>query len=465
MRQAKFVSEAELAAARAAALRLREETAGKGLKYYIESYGCQMNDNDSEKLAGMLEQAGYTPAGSKSEADCILFNTCCIREHAEHKVYGNIGALKKQKEERPDLIIGVCGCMPQQDGAGEKLYKRFPFLDMVFGTHELHNFPVMLDEAYHGQRVINVRDSEGEVAEGLPIARRGSFSTNVTITYGCNNFCSYCIVPYVRGRERSRTPEAILDEVRALSVAGFKEITLLGQNVNSYQGGEADFPELLRMVHGVDGIERIRFMTSHPKDLSPGLMEAMAELPRICRHLHLPVQSGSNRILSQMNRRYTREKYMEEVQALRGFVPDIELTTDIIVGFPGETERDFCDTMELIDEVGYSAAFTFMYSPRKGTAAAAMQAQVPQEVKSERLHRLNTLQATKTRETNNKYLHTSGEVLVEGYDKKGMAYGKLSNSKMVYFPGDESMIGSLRMVNITHTNNNSLIGELVGKAE
>lgn len=466
MRKDILISEAEMAAARAAAGRVKEEIAPLGLTYHIESYGCQMNDHDSEKLAGMLEEMGCTKAADKADAQVILFNTCCVREHAEQRVYGNIGALKKRKDENPGLLIGVCGCMMQQKAAGDKLFRRFPFVDMVFGTNELHRFPNIFESALHEERILAVRDIDGEIAEGLPVLRSGTFSTNVTIAYGCDNFCSYCIVPYVRGRERSRDSGAIVEEVRSVAAAGFKEVTLLGQNVNSYSGddGVTDFPTLLRVVHdSVPDMNRIRFMTSHPKDLSPALMDAIAELPRVCKHIHLPVQSGSNRILRLMNRRYTRENYMDEVAELRRKVPDIELTTDIIVGFPGETEEDFQDTLDLIKQVGYSAAFTFMYSPRKGTAAASMAEQVPDEVKHDRLQRLNALQAEILKEGNLKYIGRTGEVLVEGCDRRAepMAYGKLSNFKMVYFPGGEELIGSLRAVEITANQNNSLIGRLI----
>ena len=466
MKEPVFVSPAEIAASKAAAKRVKDEVYGLGLTYHIESYGCQMNEHDSEKIAGMMEEMGYAKAEDKSKADFIIFNTCCIREHAEQRVYGNIGALKKRKDENPQLMIGVCGCMMQQKDAGRKLFKRFPFVDIVFGTNELHRFPLLFEEAYHGERTLQVRDMDGEIAEGLPVCRNSTFSTFTNITYGCNNFCSYCIVPYVRGRERSRNSMDIVNEVKGLALAGFKEVTLLGQNVNSYKGdGETtDFPALLRMVHDqVPELKRIRFMTSHPKDLSSGLIDAMAELPRVCKHIHLPVQSGSSRILKLMNRCYTREKYIEEVQQLRAKVPEIELTTDIIVGFPGETEADFKETLSLVEQVGYSAAYTFMYSPRKGTVAATMPDQIPDEVKHDRLERLNEVQSKVLRNGNMKYIGTYGEVLVEGCDHRSepMAYGKLSNFKMVYFPGDDSLVGSMRNVKITGSQNNSLIGELV----
>ena len=406
MRKTVEVPPEELQKSLQASASLKKELEGRGFQYYIESYGCQMNDHDAEKLSGMLQTCGFSPAPSKEEATLLLFNTCCVREHAEKRVFGNIGALKKRKENEPGLLIGVCGCMMQQREVAERLFKRFPFVDLVFGTHELHHFPLLLSRTLAGERVFSVRESDGEIAEGLPVVRGGSFSTFVTIMYGCNNFCSYCIVPYVRGRERSRAPENIVAEVRSLAERGFREITLLGQNVNSYAYADdgVDFPELLRRVSTVEGIERIRFMTSHPKDLSPRLIEAMATLPKVCNHIHLPVQSGSNRILSEMNRRYTREKYLGLLEDIRAAVEGVELTTDIIVGFPGETEEDFEETLALVRQVGFSAAYTFMYSPRLGTRAAEMENQVPEEVKKDRLLRLNACSAEQLKVGNRKYI-------------------------------------------------------------
>ena len=466
MRKTVEVPPEELQKSLEASASLMKELEGRGFQYYIESYGCQMNDHDAEKLSGMLQTCGFSPAPSKEEATLLLFNTCCVREHAEKRVFGNIGALKKRKENEPGLLIGVCGCMMQQREVAERLFKRFPFVDLVFGTHELHHFPLLLSRTLAGERVFSVRESDGEIVEGLPVVRGGSFSTFVTIMYGCNNFCSYCIVPYVRGRERSRAPENIVAEVRSLAERGFREITLLGQNVNSYAYADdgVDFPELLRRVSTVEGIERIRFMTSHPKDLSPRLIEAMATLPKVCNHIHLPVQSGSNRILSEMNRRSTREKYLGLVEDIRAAVDGVELTTDIIVGFPGETEEDFEETLALVRQVGFSAAYTFMYSPRLGTRAAEMENQVPEEVKKDRLLRLNACSAEQLKVGNQKYIGQEGTVLVEGCDRREkapMAYGKLTNFKMVYFPGDAGLIGSMRHVRITGIQNNSLIGEPV----
>ncbi|MCE5234889.1 MAG: tRNA (N6-isopentenyl adenosine(37)-C2)-methylthiotransferase MiaB [Clostridiaceae bacterium] len=459
------VPDEELEKGRQAALRLHDDISFRGLSYFIESYGCQMNDHDAEKLAGMLHACGYRRAEEKLKADLILFNTCCVREHAELRVFGNIGALKKRKEENPSLIVGVCGCMMQQKDVAEKLFKRFPFVDLVFGTHELHRFPALLESALNGERTLSVTQSDGEIAEGLPVERSGRFQTNVTIMYGCDNFCSYCIVPYVRGRERSRDSADILGEIKALAEAGFKEITLLGQNVNSYRGdgGQTSFARLLRMANSVEGIERLRFMTSHPKDLSMELIQTMADCKKVCNHIHLPVQSGSDRVLKRMNRGYTREKYLSLVKALRESVEGMELTTDIIVGFPGETEEDFLDTLSLVREAGFSAAYTFMYSPRNGTSAARMDEQVDKAVKKGRLERLNRLQAELLRQNNERYVGKSGTVLVEGCDRRTtpMAYGKLTSFKMVYFPGDETLEGQLKRVRITKTQSNSLLGELI----
>ncbi len=463
MQKHSIVPQEELFKSTAAAKRLHDDILSRGLTFYIESYGCQMNDHDAEKLAGMLQSCGYHKAEEKLEADLILFNTCCVREHAELRVFGNIGALKKLKDEKPQLMIGVCGCMMQQKDVAEKLFKRFPFVDLVFGTHELYRFPVLLETALNGERTLSVTQIDGEIAEGLPVERSGRFQTNVTIMYGCDNFCSYCIVPYVRGRERSRASADIIREIESLAQAGFKEITLLGQNVNSYRGdgGETSFSKLLHMANEVDGIERLRFMTSHPKDLSMELIHAMAECSKVCSHIHLPVQSGSNRILKLMNRGYTREKYLGLVQALRENIKGIELTTDIIVGFPGETEEDFSDTLSLVRAANFSAAYTFMYSPRNGTSAARMEDQVDKAVKKERLSRLNELQAELLKKSNEKFIGMEGTVLVEGCDTRTvpMAYGKLENFKMVYFPGDETLLGQLKRVRITKTQSNSLLGE------
>lgn len=433
--------------------------------YHIETYGCQMNVRDSETIAGMLEELGMHRAVSMQDADLILFNTCCVREHAERRVFGNVGFTRLIKEERPGTMIAVCGCMMQQRGVADKLFQRFPFVDLVFGTHVLHKLPQMLEAVLRGERLCVTSEEDSRIVEGLPSLRPQGQSAFVNIMFGCNNFCTYCIVPYVRGRERSRTPEAIESEVRELVAQGYTEITLLGQNVNSYGCGlpeSTDFPDLLRRLDGIDGLRRIRFMTSHPKDLSDKLIRAMAELPKVCHHIHLPLQSGSDRVLQAMNRRYTREQYAQTVEKLRAAVPDVELTTDIIVGFPGETDQDFADTMDMMRRIGFAAAYTFQYSPRTGTRAAEMTDQVLPEVKSGRLQQLNALQMEMTERNNRKYVGRSGEILVEGEGQRDgvpIAFGKLSNFKMVYFPGNGELIGRYLPVRIISVKSNSLFGE------
>ena len=434
--------------------------------YHIETYGCQMNVRDSETIAGLLQSLGMTRAASMQEADFILFNTCCVRDHAERRVFGNVGFTRMIKEERPNVVIAVCGCMMQQRDVADKLFNRFPFVDLVFGTHVLHKLPEMLNAVCTGERLCVTSDEDSGIVEGLPSLRPDGQSAFVNIMFGCNNFCTYCIVPFVRGRERSRTPEAIEAEVLDLVANGYTEITLLGQNVNSYGRGlqeTVDFPDLLYRLDGIAGLRRLRFMTSHPKDLSDKLIQAMADLPTVCHHIHLPMQSGSDRILKEMNRRYTSDQYAELVTKLRAAIPDVEITTDIIVGFPGETEQDFDNTMAMVERVGFAAAYTFQYSPRTGTRAAAMENQIPAEIKSERLQRLNELQTRMTEQNNRKYIHATGEVLVEGAgqrDGSDIAFGKLSNFKMVYFPGDARLIGRYAEVCVQSIKGNSLFGVL-----
>ena len=459
----KFVDKNVIEESYAAIGRMREMLGGARPRYFIETYGCQMNEHDSETLAGMLELIGYVRTDDRREADFILFNTCCIRDHAEKRTFGNVGFIKEIKAENPALITAVCGCMMQQREVAKRLAARFPFVDMIFGTNELAVFPQMLETVMNGGRVFEIKDIDGEIPEGLPIKRNEGFSTFVNIMYGCNNFCSYCIVPYVRGRERSRRPEDIVEEVKkAVNEEGFTEVTLLGQNVNSYDGG-IKFPELLRLVNEVEGLKRLRFMTSHPKDLSHELVMAMAECDKVCEHIHLPVQSGSNRILKLMNRRYTREHYLDLIRDLREHVPGVEITTDIIVGFPTETEEDLEDTLSLVREVGFSAAYSFAYSVREGTVAARMEGQIPEEVKKERLARLNRVIMESANGANDKYMGAEGEILIEGMDKRGepMMFGKLPSLKMVYVKGDESMIGKYYKVRVTGTRFNSLAGEII----
>lgn len=442
----------------------RSQSQGGGRFYYIETFGCQMNVRDSETAAGLLETLGFFRGADKETASLILFNTCCVRDHAEKRVFGNIGALKELKDENPNLIIGVFGCMMQQQEVAEKLYKRFPFVDIVFGTNLLSRLPAFVESAESGSRTLAVDEQNIQIEDDLPSIRTGKINAFVNINYGCDNFCTYCIVPYVRGRERSREIAAVVEETKTLVSEGYSEITLLGQNVNSYGKDltDASFAKLLSEVSKVEGLKRIRFMTSHPKDLTDEMIQAMATLPNVCHHVHLPMQSGSNEILKQMNRKYTRERYLEIVEKLHAAMPDVELTTDIIVGFPGETEEDFLQTLDLVERVGFASAFTFKYSPRKGTRAATMEDQVPDVAKRERLHRLNELQERKSRENNEKYVGVTGIVHVEDCDTRHEpdCYGKFPNFKMVYFAGTPELIGTYVPVTITNVRKNSLYGKI-----
>ena len=462
-----FISEQELSEQRRIAEALSEEIAPRDLTFYVETFGCQMNVRDSETIKGWLTEIGYTESDSKETADLILFNTCCVRDHAEKRLMGNIGALKELKDAKPGMIIGICGCMMQQEGMAKKLLRRFPHVSLIFGTNVLHRLPEMLRDVLNGERVAVTDRASDAIAEGLPKLRDNPRCAFVNIMYGCDNFCSYCIVPYVRGRERSRRPEDVRAEVESLVSGGITEITLLGQNVNSYGNDGTTgmtFAELLRYVSDVPGLKRLRFMSSHPKDLNEDVMQAIATVPNVCHHVHLPVQSGNDEVLRRMNRKYTRAHYLSIIERLRALVPDIEFTTDIIVGFPGETEEAFLDTMSLVESVGFAAAFTFAYSPRQGTVAARMEDQIPEPVKKRRLQALNALQAQKTVENNEKYVGHVGEVLVEGYDERGaetMLYGKYQNFKMVYFPGDPALLNEYVTVKVTKTNKNSLLGEMI----
>lgn len=463
------VSADELARQREYTEHLREwndqfkKTSGRSRKVHIHTYGCQMNVHDSEKLLGMLLQMGFEQVHSDEEADLILFNTCCVREHAETRVYGNVGHLGKIKRQKPELMIGVCGCMMQQEEIAKELFKKFPFVDLIFGTHALHAFPELLYQAaVSGMRSFDIRQSEGTIVEEIPVCREKSASAFVTIMYGCNNFCSYCIVPYVRGRERSREPEAIIAEAVRLMDAGAQEITLLGQNVNSYRGGGAEFAELLYRLDRL-GVPRIRFMTSHPKDLSDELIHAYGELKHLMPHLHLPVQAGNNEILDRMNRRYTREHYLDLVSRLRKARPEIGITTDIIVGFPGETLEQFEDTLSLVEEVRYDSAYTFIYSPRKGTKAASMPDGTSAEVKSERIQRLINLQQSISAEILEAQVGKKEIVLVESLSARdaGSVGGKTPRSHMVNFPGNADMIGKFVEVEITSAGRNTLRGRII----
>ena len=435
--------------------------------FCISTYGCQMNEEDSEKLSGMLKSQGYERTENKEEASIIIFNTCCVRENAENKVFGNLGQLKQLKKKNPNLVIAICGCMMQQVGMADKVLKTFPYVDIIFGTHNAHKFPEYLHRVLQeGVQVKEILNKEEGIVEGLPIDRKSDVKAFVTIMYGCNNFCTYCIVPYVRGRERSRKSEDIIKEIEELVSKGYKEITLLGQNVNSYGKGleeVIDFAGLLRKVNEVKGLERVRFMTSHPKDLSDDVIMAIKECDKLCEQVHLPVQSGSSRILKEMNRHYDREYYLDLVKKIKSEIPDVTLTTDIIIGFPGETEEDFLDTLSLCEEVGYDSAFTFIYSRRNHTPADKMENQIPDDIKHDRFNRLVEAINKKVVIKNKEYEGKVVEVLVEGPSKNDETKltGRTRNGKLVNFAGDEKLVGELVNLKIVRAQPFSLIGEIV----
>ena len=410
----------------------------------IRTFGCQQNVADSEKIKGMLAQMGFGFTEEVEEADFILFNTCAVREHACDRVFGNVGALKHIKRRKPHVIISVCGCMVQQPHAAERLKESYPFVSLVFGTHVIHRFPELLWQTLNQRKQLSCTPQEdGVIAEGLPVLRDGSFKAWLPIMYGCNNFCTYCIVPYVRGRERSRDPEIILKEAEALVAAGYKEITLLGQNVNSYGKGEShgvDFAELLRRVNAIPGDFTIRFMTSHPKDATPALFDTIAACEKVSRHFHLPFQSGNDRVLKAMNRRYTREQYLGLVNYARKVIPDISFTSDVIVGFPGETREEFEDTLSLVKEVGFTSLFTFIYSPRKGTPAAEMEDPIPAETKSAWFQELSALQEAVSAESLAKLVGTEQRALLESVGE-GFIEARLASNSVVRVQADPALIG------------------------
>ena len=433
--------------------------------YHIVTYGCQMNVHESEKLAGILRANGYTEESeAPEEADIVVFNTCCIRENAENHAMGNIGALKKIKRARPDMLIAVGGCMTQQEGAAQRLRKKFPFVDIVFGTHNLDDFGTLLTrKAAQKKAVVEVPAHEGSVCEEDFSFRTSYPNAWVNIMYGCNNFCSYCIVPYVRGRERSRDPEHILREVQGLLAKGYREITLLGQNVNSYAPADGtSFPQLLRRICEGQGKFRLRFMTSNPKDFGEELIAALADLPQVCNLVHLPVQAGSDRILKLMNRHYTAREYLEKVELLRKRVPGCEVSTDIMVGFPSETEEDFRRTLELVKAADFSSAFTFVYSRRSGTRAAEMEGQIPEEVQKERIMRLVELVNAQTREKSRKYLGKTVDILCEDHDeKRGLYLGRDEYGRMGYFKSTADPVGRFVKIKVEDASGISLYGSIV----
>lgn len=436
-------------------------------KYLIKTFGCQMNEHDSEKISWILENMNYIATDDLDEADFVIYNTCLIRESAVLKVYGHIGALKALKEKKPDLIVAVCGCMMQNEEIRDMITKKHKHVDLIFGTNNIHRLPQLIDNHLKsGETIIDILEDTREIDESIDASRKYSYKAFVNIMYGCNNFCTYCVVPYTRGRELSRDPDNILEEIRDLAANGCKEVTLLGQNVNSY-GKTLDktytFPELLRDINEIDGIERIRFMTSHPKDLSDELIACYGELDKLCNHLHIPIQSGSNRILNKMNRKYTREDIMEKIQKLKAVNPDIALTTDIIVGFPGETEEDFLETLNLVKEIGFQSAYTFLYSIREGTIAADMEDQIDYKVKHDRFKRLTDDLNDMMLEDNKKLIGTTLKVLAEDTSKNNpeILTGRSEEFKLVHFKGNESLIGELLNIRIEEVKTFALEGTVI----
>jgi len=417
----------------------------------IRTFGCQQNVADSERIKGMLVKMGFGFTEDVEEADFILFNTCAVREHACDRVFGNVGALKHIKRRKPEVLIAVCGCMAQQPHVAEKLKKSYPFVGLVFGTHVIHRFPELLWQVLsRGKRLSITPDEDGVIAEGIPVHRDGSFKAWLPIMYGCNNFCTYCIVPYVRGRERSRDPEIIISEAKELVAQGYKEITLLGQNVNSYGKGEdhgINFAELLRRINAIEGDFTIRFMTSHPKDATRELFDTIASCEKVSRHFHLPFQSGNNRVLKAMNRRYTREQYLELINYARNVIPDISFTSDVIVGFPGETREEFEDTLSLVEEVGFTSLFTFIYSPRIGTPAAIMDDPIPMETKTAWFQELTALQETVSAKRLEKLVGTEQRALLET-SEAGYIEARLASNSVVRVQADPKYIGHHAMIRI-----------------
>ena len=447
-------------------VKAKSEELGRPLTYCVTTFGCQMNARDSEKLTGILEEIGYV-AAEDEKADFVIYNTCTVRENANLRVYGRLGVLHGYKKKNPNMTIALCGCMMQEPEVVEKLKKSYRFVDIIFGTHNIFKFAELIVRNFEEKgMVIDIWKDTQEIVEDLPIERKYSFKSGVNIMFGCNNFCSYCIVPYVRGRERSRNPEDIIAEIKKLVADGVVEVMLLGQNVNSYGKNLENpmtFAQLLQEIEKIEGLERIRFMTSHPKDLSDELIEVMANSKKICKHLHLPLQSGSSQILKVMYRRYDKEKYLALVQKIKKAVPDIGLTTDIIVGFPGETEEDFLETMDVVRKVRYDSAFTFIYSKRTGTPAAAMENQIPEDVVKDRFDRLLKEVQNISQEMTARFEGTVQEVLVEDINDHNteLVTGRMSNNHLVHFPGDASMIGKIVKVHLDECKGFYYLGSVV----
>ena len=438
---------------------------GRPMTYFVKTFGCQMNARDSEKLVGILEQIGYVE-GTDEHSDFIVYNTCTVRENANNKVYGRLGYLQNYKKKNPLMKIALCGCMMQEPEVVENIKKHYKFVDIVFGTHNIFKFAeILCNNIESGSQVIDIWKDTNQIVEDLPVKRKFSFKSGVNIMFGCNNFCSYCIVPYVRGRERSREPKDIIREIERDVADGVKEVMLLGQNVNSYGKNlenPISFAKLLQEIEKIEGLERIRFMTSHPKDLSDELIAVMGQSKKICRHLHLPLQSGSSRILKLMNRKYTKESYLDLVDRIRKGCPDISLTTDIIVGFPGETEEDFLETMDVVEKVGFDSAFTFIYSKRTGTPAASMENQVPEDVVKDRFDRLLKLVQQKASEASARFTGSVQKVLVEDVNEhdETMVTGRMSNNLLVHFKGTPDLIGQIVDVHLEECKGFYYIGNL-----
>ena len=445
---------------------VKEKNIGKNLKYAILTMGCQLNENDSEKIAGMLEKMQYEYIEDFKEADLIVFNTCCVRENAEERLFGKIGEVKKIKESK-NVILAIGGCMMQEPAMLDKIKKSYPFVNVIFGTHTMQNLPENIYKAIiKNEKVKDIIDIDGEIHEGLPIKRNSSYKASVTIMYGCNNFCSYCIVPYVRGRERSREPELILEEVKELAKEGYKEITLLGQNVNSYKGNEKirNFAELLNEVCKIDGIERVNFISPHPKDFTDDVIEVIANNEKVTRIVHLPLQAGNTKVLKEMNRKYTKEQYLSLAKKMLDRIPGLVLSTDIIVGFPGETDEEFEDTLDVVREINFEQIFMFIYSVREGTVAAECEDQVPEEIKHIRFNKLKELYESRVDENNEKYLNTIQKLLIEGKSKNNdnMLEGRTSTNKVVIFePHQEKKQGDIVSVKIIETHKWYLKGEII----
>lgn len=432
--------------------------------FHITTFGCQMNEHDSEVIDGLLTERGFSSVKERKDASIVIINTCSVRDNADKRFFGTLGQLKKRKESDPSFIVCVCGCMMQQQRVVDTIKAKYPWVDVIFGTNSIHHIPELIEKvAIEKEKVVDIIENTEEIVEGLPAKRLFDHKALVNIMFGCNNFCTYCIVPYTRGREKSRAPEAIVAEVKGLVADGAKEIMLLGQNVNSYDGNGTSFAELLKMLNDVDGLERIRFMTSNPKDLSDELIEAFAVCDKLCRNLHLPIQSGSNRVLKRMNRKYTREDYLKLIEKLRKTVPDITLSTDIIVGFPGETNEDFEETLSIVKEVEYDSAFTFIYSIRKGTPAEKFENQIEESEKHRRFDLLVNAVNEISEKKNKAYQDRVEKVLVDGVSKndKSTLTGRTDGFKLVNFAGKKELIGSIVDVKITDAKTFSLFGEVI----